>query len=47
MRGLEKKTAPDGPDRQPDILTHGHGNSMTEPTMWGHYFKGLVGEFPL
>ena len=28
---LSKKTAPDGTDRQTDILTDGHGDSMTDP----------------
>ena len=42
MRGLEKKTAPDGADRHTDTQTEGHGNSMTNSAQRGQVGENVV-----
>ena len=41
MRGLGKKTAPNGADKQ----TSGHGGSMTESAQWGRFSENAIYNF--
>ena len=39
VKKTSKKTAPDGTNKHTDILTDGHGDSMTESAQWADSVK--------
>ena len=45
MRGLKKKTAPDGAQPRTDTRTDGHGVSMTESAQWGGFSENYLIHF--